>query len=61
MDEWNIGEHTINIKGEKVKLISHETIYEPVGYYRITGELGTNYFANGLLTGDRHCPTNIEF
>ena len=60
MDEWKIGEHTVNIKGEKVALVSHETIKENVNHYKITGELGTNYFANGLLTGDRYCPTDIE-
>ena len=27
---------------------------------KLTGQKGTNYFANGLLTGDRNCPTGIE-
>lgn len=60
MDEWNIGEHTMKIDGSMPMLVSHETIKETVNHYKITGELGTNYFANGLLTGDRYCPTNIE-
>lgn len=61
MDEWAIGEHTVKIDGTMPMLISHETITETVNHYKITGELGTNYFANGLLTGDRYCPTEIDF
>ena len=60
MDEWWIGDHAINRDGEAVALISHERVLETVNHYKITGERGTNYFANGLLTGDRRCPTNIE-
>ena len=61
MDEWKIGEHTVKIDGSMPMLVSHETITETVNHYKITGELGTNYFANGLLTGDRYCPTEIDF
>lgn len=45
--------------GTTPKLISHEVVKERVNHYKITGEKGTNYFANGLLNGDRHCPKNI--
>lgn len=60
MDEWNIGEHTYKIDGSKPKLIAHETVYETVNHYKITLEGSTNYFANGLLNGDRYCPKNIK-
>ena len=59
MDEWKIGEHTVRLDGKKVALVNRERVVKPVQHYKITGELGTNYFANGLLTGDRHCPENI--
>ena len=60
MDEWQMGEHAVRKGGEKVALVSHERVEETVNHYKITGEKGTNYFANGLLTGDRYCPDNIE-
>lgn len=61
MDEWVLGEHAYKIDGTKPKFISHETVREGVSHYKITGESGTNYFANELLTGDRGCPKNIQF
>lgn len=61
MDEWNIGEHIYKIDGTTPCLISHKTIKEKVNHYKITGEKGTNYFANDLLTGDRNCPDNINY
>lgn len=60
MDEWKIGEHTFKYDGSTPELISYETIKEAINHYKITGENGTNYFANGLLTGDRYCPSNIN-
>lgn len=59
MDEWEIGEHTYKEDGTKPALIAHETIKKTVQHYKITLEGGTNYFANGLLTGDRYNPRNI--
>lgn len=60
MDEWGIGAHAYNKKGEYVALVAHRTVEETVRHYKITLEHGTNYFANGLLTGDRYCPKGIE-
>lgn len=60
MDEWRIGEHAYTLDGRRVALVSHETVEEAVRHYKLTGQKGTNYFANGLLTGDRNCPTGIE-
>ena len=59
MDEWKIGEHTYKEDGTRPALIAHETIKKTVRHYKITLEGGTNYFANGLLTGDRYNPKNI--
>ena len=59
MDEWSVGEHTYKIDGTTPKLISHKIVEETVRHYKITLEGSTNYFANGLLTGDRNCPKNI--
>lgn len=56
MDNWDIGDHAYKIDGTKVALVSHETIQEQVNHYKITLEDDTNYFANGLLNGDRNCP-----
>ena len=53
MDEWQLGEHAININGEKVKLINHENIKEQINHYTIFTN-NQNYFANGLLAGNRH-------
>ena len=54
------GEHAYTLDGRRVALVSHETVEEAVRHYKLTGQKGTNYFANGLLTGDRNCPTGIE-
>ena len=62
MEQWNLGQHTYaynNGDGKLVEYVNSEIVYEPIRFARITGENGTNYFANGLLTGDRHCPQNL--
>lgn len=59
LEYWRIGDHTYKADGTNPYLVSMEAINERVRYGRISGENGTNYFANNLLTGDRHCPTNI--
>ncbi len=53
MDEWNIGEHAINQSGEYIALVSHENVKEEVKHYTIFTK-HQNYFANGLLSGNRH-------
>lgn len=60
MDEWNIGDHAYKVDGTKVALVKHEVVNERVQHYKITGELGTNFFANDLLNGDRNNPDYIE-
>lgn len=59
MDEWKIGEHTYKEDGTKPALVAHELVKKTVRHYKITLEGGTNYFANGLLTGDRNNPKEI--
>ena len=39
--------------------ISHKIVEETVHHHKITLEGSTNYFANGLLTGDKNYPKNI--
>lgn len=60
LEYWRIGDHTYKEDGTTPYLVSVEEVWEEVRYARITGENGTNYFANGLLTGDRHCPSNLN-
>ena len=62
MEQWALGQHTYaynNGQGKLVEYVDSEKVYQPLRFARITGENGTNYFANGLLTGDRHCPQNL--
>ena len=53
MDEWKIGEHTIKIDGTKVALVNHANVQEEVRHYTIFTK-NQNYFANGLLSGNRY-------
>ena len=61
LEFWNIGDRIYKEDGTYAALVSKETVYETCTYGRITGLYGTNYFANGALTGDRNCPENITF
>ena len=54
MDEWNIGNHGLNINNEKIELIKHEHIEEEITHCTLFTEKYNNYFANGLLSGNRH-------
>ncbi len=53
MDEWKIGEHAIKIDGTKVALVNHVNVQEEVRHYTIFTK-NQNYFANGLLSGNRY-------
>lgn len=53
MDEWKIGEHAIKIDGTKVALVNHVNVRDEVRHYTIFTK-NQNYFANGLLSGNRH-------
>ena len=53
MEEWKIGEHGINIDNEKVELIKHEHVEEEINHCTLFTEKYNNYFANGMLSGNR--------
>ena len=53
MDEWKIGEHAIKTDGTKVALVNHANVREEVRHYTIFTK-HQNYFANGLLSGNRY-------
>lgn len=53
MDKWNIGEHAINQNGELIALVSHKNVKEKVKHYTIFTK-NQNYYANGLLSGNRY-------
>lgn len=53
MDEWKIGEHGRRRDGVLVTLVSHENVKETVNHYTIFTK-NQNYFANGLLSGNRY-------
>jgi len=55
MDEWKIGDHGITIDGNHIELLSHENIRESVRHYTIFTR-NQNYFANGVLSGNRYTP-----
>lgn len=54
MNEWKIGDHGYNIKGQKIKLIKHELIKEDIRHCTLFTKKYNNYFANGMLSGNRH-------
>ena len=53
MEEWNIGEHGLNINNEEIELIKHEHIEEEINHCTLFTEKYNNYFAYGLLSGNR--------
>ena len=53
MEEWNIGDHGLNINNEEIELIKHEHIEEEINHCTLFTEKYNNYFANGLLSGNR--------
>ena len=60
MEEWNIGEHGLNINNEKIELIKHEHIEEEINHCTLFTEKYNNYFANGLLSGNRKSKNIIQ-
>ena len=45
--------HGININNKKIKLIKHKHIEEEIKHCTLFTEKYNNYFANGLLSGNR--------
>lgn len=55
LDEWEIGDRAYNERGEAVALTRHEHVGEACQHYSLWTET-QNYFAGGLLAGNRHTP-----
>ena len=53
MDEWQIGEHACKSDGTNPKLVKHEKIDGDCQHYTLFTANQT-YFANGLMSGNRH-------
>ncbi len=53
MDEWKIGDHFVKEDGSIVELLEHKRVNRTVRHFAITPKLH-NYFANGMLNGDRY-------
>lgn len=53
MDEWKLGEHAYTLDGKEMTLLSHQNIKEKTKHYTLFTK-NQNYFANGLLSGNRH-------
>ena len=60
MDEWIVGDHGYNINGETIELVKHEEINEDIRHCTLFTKKYNNYFANGMLSGNRHS-TKIKF
>ena len=54
LDEFNIGEHTINSKGEQVALLKHTNMEKQVHHFTIATKKWNIYFANNLVCGNRN-------
>lgn len=60
MDEWKVGDHGITVDGKQIELLSHKKVHETVRHYTIFTK-NQNYFANGVLSGNRYTlPMNIS-
>ena len=53
LDEFEIGEHTIDKDGNQVALLKHTNMIKTVHHFTIATEKYNNYFANGILSGNR--------
>ena len=53
LDEFNIGEHTIDYKGNQIALQKHTNIIRQARHFTIATKNWNNYFANGMFCGNR--------
>lgn len=60
LDEWQIGEHGLTEDGKEVKLIKHTNKDVPCKYYSLWCDGGNNYYANGLLAGNRFTEIDVK-
>jgi hypothetical protein len=52
--KWKLGEHALDFKGNKIKLLSKKKIFERKERFNLSTESG-RYYANGLLSGPARC------
>lgn len=52
--DFHVGEHTFNVEGKQLKLMSIEIVDDEVEYYNIITDYHMNCFANGLLTSTQY-------
>ena len=53
LDEFNIGEHTVDYKGNQIALQKHTNLVRQARHFTIATKNWNNYFANGMLCGNR--------
>ena len=53
LDEFEIGEHTIDKDGNQFALLKHTNMEKEVHHFTIATKNWNNYFANGMLCGNR--------
>ena len=58
--DFTLGEHVRKIDGKEVALVGHEVVRERTRHYTIFTRDYNNYWANGILTGNRYS-TPIRF
>lgn len=58
LSKWKIGDHALDINGNKIKLISRQRIYETKENFGLDTESG-RYYANGLLSGPARCNRDL--
>lgn len=52
--KWKLGEHALDFKGNKIKLLSKKKVFERKERFNLSTESG-RYYANGLLSGPARC------
>ena len=58
--DFRMGEHVRKFDGTTAELTGHETIQERTRHFTLFTKRHNNYFANGILTGNRYS-TRIDF
>lgn len=53
LDEFEVGEHTIDKDGNQLALLKHTNMEKEVHHFTIATKNWNNYFANGMLCGNR--------
>lgn len=54
MDEWDYGQHALKENGAQIQLVGHSRHFEEVRHATLFTRRFNNYFADGVLSGNRH-------